>query len=445
MNEHGEPNDDKKLAILRAMATPHEWALVDYWILSSDPKQESGAVKDSIALETTNDVVERLRQLRLTQPQRRHCAFMGSRLTGETRTLTDEILGARISVENRRKDSMKNSTEGVSQMTDPNQAKNCDNINHPGNRDWNTKPIEEYFSKIGYPKISKLPKCVLIHKLGTVYIVEFDERVESIASGGTRTIASPPCYAIVKDGVVTGYGVHFWTDVNQHRLVLKQHIGMLEMEKAEKSAPEIKKQEVNSDRVEISPEVLNSIVSTYEEKIKSLNAICNYKVNSLTESLQISIQDAIAAKNKLKLIEDVISGKMPTMTTAKPLSEEEDAVTYVLGQSRGIIYDEPSSNESSNDIPGMSPYPAVASERRGSATADAGDSSLKPPYAPVPPGQVQSHISGMFSGDEDRVNWRSKENYNRDIAGTGPGGIVYPKAPNTPLTPLPRACDEKSL
>ncbi len=97
--------------------------------------------------------------------------------------------------------------------------------------------IVAYFDKLAYPKISEM-RPLLILPIATVYGVHFNKRVTDVETtcGLTtgKVIDQPPCYAIVKDGVVAGYNQDFWSDADKYRLVLKQHLGMEVLEQAAK-------------------------------------------------------------------------------------------------------------------------------------------------------------------------------------------------------------------
>ncbi len=97
--------------------------------------------------------------------------------------------------------------------------------------------IKAYFEKLAYPKISEM-RPLLILPIATVYGVHFNKRVTDVETtcGLTtgKVIDQPPCYAIVKDGVVAGYNQDFWSDADKYRLVLKQHLGMEVLEQAQR-------------------------------------------------------------------------------------------------------------------------------------------------------------------------------------------------------------------
>ncbi len=172
--------------------------------------------------------------------------------------------------------------------------------------------IESYFKNIGYQPIESTLQCVLVHNLGIVYRVEFDG-VEN----------NKPCYAIIKDGKCSGYAEDFWSDADKYKLVLKQHLGMLEVDAFDRG--EHPKQQVQNPKTPPTPqgsdavafETMDAVVGRYEGLVKTLNnevlkwiGACRYAEKN---------RDDLQAK--LRAIQDVLTGR-PVEAARVPTPEE---------------------------------------------------------------------------------------------------------------------------
>ncbi len=189
--------------------------------------------------------------------------------------------------------------------------------------------ISLYFSGLfcGYPPVTEC-SAVLKHALGTVYIVTFDPRVLSAGTNATQ----PPCYAIVKDGKVSGYSKDFWSEADKYRLVLKQHLGMLEMERIENARDVEAPKETpieNPVKVQPNPYIIELVVLRYEEIIAKLNE----KLTTTEETLKINIEleraERKALQEKLDLIKKAVDGT-PQKETAK--ESEKSLEEVMIGQ-----------------------------------------------------------------------------------------------------------------
>src|SRR6187402_3377930 len=109
-------------------------------------------------------------------------------------------------------------------MTDQDRKMMNSDADHTYNK------IFKYFSNLS--KSVKDISPVLHCHFGSVYIVTTEEGLDS-----------KNFYAVVKDGIVSGYDIEFWKNSNQHMLILKVHLGMLEMEKLEDKTQDGRRQE----------------------------------------------------------------------------------------------------------------------------------------------------------------------------------------------------------
>lgn len=175
--------------------------------------------------------------------------------------------------------------------------------------------IVKYFKDLWYPEISS-SGAVFNCGLGQVYLIEF------------KDAARTPCYAVIVNGVVSGYNEDFWSDADKYRLVLKQHLGMLVMEGVKilplKSAP------VPEEILEpfqkmscVKPSTIDSVVELYEKEIDALKAALEKTRNDYADSLGQEKALRIVAECKLYAIKDILSGKKETAETPGDLTPEE--------------------------------------------------------------------------------------------------------------------------
>ncbi len=197
-----------------------------------------------------------------------------------------------------------------------------------GGKDWDD--MKSYFEKIGYPPIVHMPRCVLILGGWHVYLVEFDPRCLMPGSSKPYQPCLPhqPCYAIIKDGVVSGYNEDFWTDADKYRLVLKQHLGMLALDELEHPKPK----EVVPPKPEprtVNPDTIEAIVGRYEGLVEELNkkiASQNKTIDAMAVSSTETIQRTAAILGKMVEISDILQGKKQEQQKKPEMTPVECAI-----------------------------------------------------------------------------------------------------------------------
>lgn len=197
--------------------------------------------------------------------------------------------------------------------------------------------VEEYFEKLCYPKIDE---CQLVYSvpLGDVYRVTFKPAglgMYGNISGDKLGTHRHPCYAIVKDGVVSGYPEDFWTDADKYRLVLKQHLGMLQMEAHEKekrtpSAPATESKKEEAPRT-VNPDTIEAIVGRYEGLVESLTRELEGVKKDYGREREKRDGALKIAQSKLDLIERALNGTLKQNPDTIP-GENPDPVECMTEQ-----------------------------------------------------------------------------------------------------------------
>ncbi len=249
--------------------------------------------------------------------------------------------------------------------------------------------IKKYFETLpqGYPPIKEC-STVLVSKHGTVYLVKFKKkpvtRDHNTSFDRPTTQNLPPsemdipnAYAIVVDEQdyskpsenpqprwsVAGYNEDFWSSADKYRLVLKQHLGMLAMEAAEKpKVVELPKQEVKPDAPAgtVRTETMDAVVTRYEEMLAQQAMQWEkeaHESNAKIHELQIKLADAEA---RLDTAKRALDGE-PLFAMPKPEPETPESVMIqVDGEDSGepiadrVGIEELSKYEGSyRDIPGL--------------------------------------------------------------------------------------------
>ncbi len=190
--------------------------------------------------------------------------------------------------------------------------------------------IANYFKNLSYPDIVECGP-VLYGKTGDVYLVKFQKKKTEVTRGTppntpdsiakssflesgfdgnkkryseTTDVEIPNAYAIIINGAVSGYHENFWEDADKYRLVLKQHLGMLAMESAEKEPVAVPKMEAPAAPPgTVKTETVDAIVTRYEEMIAVLQ----------NEAAERQANDA----EKLRALEREVDGMRSRIDNAK--------------------------------------------------------------------------------------------------------------------------------
>ncbi len=220
--------------------------------------------------------------------------------------------------------------------------------------------VAEYFKRLSYPKIAAMSP-VLMHALGDVYTVSFETPDKTT---GTHSALARHAYAIVKDGVVSGYNHDFWTDADKYRLVLKQHLGMLAMEEAED--PKAAKVAEPPPKVssEVKPQTVDAIVCRYEEIVAGLKEEIESRdrlVTVMTLSQRTFTDRIVAARDLLKKAEKALNGDIEPKQAGRAQTAEEMMIAQdsdLFGENPCIDVDNPYPDSSSANQKMVVPFGA---------------------------------------------------------------------------------------
>lgn len=228
--------------------------------------------------------------------------------------------------------------------------------------------IEQYFNSISYPR---MVSCRLVYSggaLGGVYLVGFDP--DEVSLGGNFSYMKSksqrsPCYAIEVDGVVSGYPEDFWSDADKYRLVLKQHLGMLQMEAHEKrndTPPAVSEPEKEAPRT-VNPDTIEAIVGRYECLVDTLtNELADLEESFEKERVSCENQLQNALK-KLDLVKRALNGQIiePVDQPERVVTPEEQMIIDDQGDEDVTAIADTSLSAYGQDVPNK-PYPISINE-----------------------------------------------------------------------------------
>lgn len=207
--------------------------------------------------------------------------------------------------------------------------------------------IFSYFDRLKYPKIIEA-KAVLLHELGSVFLVSFEQNQHIIKVNSHDA----PCYAIIVNGVVAGYNEDFWSDADKYKLILKCHLGLLQMDahEADKLKPPVAEKKVEAPRA--SDETISAVIGRYEELLRTKDAQIS-AANTETGEWMKKRADIGKLHDdlffKIKRIEDVISGadekEKADLEKAKEALKDDPIACMIGANSNWFLGDEESASE----------------------------------------------------------------------------------------------------
>ena len=157
--------------------------------------------------------------------------------------------------------------------------------------------IVDYFKKLGAEVIGI--QRVLWHRDGSVFIATFKETTFK------ETTPRDKAFAVIVNGEVSGYDIELWKDQDQYKMVLQQHLGMIQMDSEKKPLGEV----VTPLSGAAKASTIDAIVETYEAMVRDLK---EKHQDELIKATAVAAQFQYSndlAKNKLAQIEAVISGQ----------------------------------------------------------------------------------------------------------------------------------------
>lgn len=261
-------------------------------------------------------------------------------LTGEPSGMTDEEARATWQAAENRRKGMQDWIDTRAHQNDPPKNMRVDDAN---------ALIFSYFDKLKYPKIVEA-KAVLLHELGSVFLVSFDEtRVTAtgIKAPLHRFDIRKPCYAVIVNGVVAGYTEDFWSDADKYKLILKCHLGLLQMDahEADKLKPPVAEKKVEAPRA--SDETISAVIGRYEELLRTKDAQIS-AANTETGEWMKKRADIGKLHDdlffKIKRIEDVISGadekEKANLAKAKEALKDDPVACMIGANNNWFLGDE---------------------------------------------------------------------------------------------------------
>ncbi len=186
--------------------------------------------------------------------------------------------------------------------------------------------IADYFKKLDH-EVTDVQR-VLWHRDGSVFIATFKE-----------TTPRDKAFAVIVNGEVSGYDIEFWKDQDQYKMVLQQHLGMLQMDAPDKPKEKVEREPVIQETVKAR--TLDAVVETYEAMVKELKEKHQAELEKFLATASKFEYSNRLAQSKLAQIEAVLNGTVNPPPKPKTAADVElEAVGEVLGQDGEPVFGE---------------------------------------------------------------------------------------------------------